>query len=305
MFGRYSAVLLFAILVLGCTDMASYGGLKNDGIVIRDFSFNTPEIVAQPDAKALASFVVENVGSKVVPGDIHVWFYKPMGWDIEPEGTIDLTSGETVINGETFYPAIPEQGIPPSSKRYDVVLTPPQLGQGITQKYVFYAEVCYPYSTTMLGRITSTSQNEFSVSQRQDMTPAETKETYGPVGLRLESRKNIHFAGKIPIVISVENRARGFPTSNEEECEEDVDFSLRDKVHIYVLVDGSSQGVDCGGEGNVATVELVNGKGVLFCTYDATSSAYPKTTYHISATAEYKYYSRQSAEVSVEGLFQE
>lgn len=305
--GIFFAALV--VLILGCVQAAnpvsSGSKAKDAGIAIQEFSFKVPDMT--DDEKAIASFSVANIGSKTVSGDIYVWFYVPyLGknpWEIEPAGTTDISGGDAVITGETFYPPVTEKGIPGSVKKFDLILAPPDLPEGTKQKYDFYAEICYPYTTTALAEIVSTSQNEFSVQAKSDMTLAQTQSTLGPVKLTLSARKNIRTIKKIPIVFTVEDIAGGYATSNDEECTQDIKATKRDKVYVSIFVDGSADNLDCGNGDNTATVDLVRKKGLVFCSYELPEKSAPKKTLSVSALAEYKYYSRKTAGITVEDAF--
>ncbi len=297
----FSFLLIFVVLC--CTQ--SQGG-SSTGVAIQDFYFKSAEI--GDDEVVSASFSVANIGSKTVAGDIYVWFYGPLfmssnSWQIEPEGTIDLTSGEAVINGETFYPPIPEKDIPGSVKNYDILLMPPDVPDGARQSYTFYAELCYPYSTTSLAEITSTSQNEYRVQEAQDPSISDTENTRGPIMLTYSSRKDIRSSKQIPIAFTVTDLGGGYATSPDSGCMKDIDATERNRVEITVLVDGSPDGIDCGEYSNTATIDLVSNNGIAFCSYEVPDRTSPTRTHYVSAIARYMYYSRSTAVVSVEDSY--
>ena len=301
-FRKYFSLLLIFV-VLGCTQSP---GASNAGVAIQNFYFKSAEI--GDDELVSASFSVANVGSKTVSGDIYVWFYGPLfmssnAWQMEPEGTIDLTSGEAVINGETFYPSIPENDIPGSMKNYDLLLRPPDVPDGATQSYTFYAEICYPYSTTALAEIVSVSENEFRVQKRTDPSMSGTENTRGPIMLTYSSRKDIRSSKQIPIAFTITDLGGGYATSPNSWCMKDISATERNRVEITVLVDGSPDGIDCGDYSNTATIDLVNNNGIAFCSYEVPDRTSPTRTHYVSAIARYMYYSRSTTDIIVEDSY--
>lgn len=300
------AVLLVAITA-GCVQAStsSTGKTKDAGIALQNFAFTAQSIT--DEEKASASFSVSNIGSKPVSGDIYVWLYGPFSgkypWVIEPEGSLDISSGDAVIKGETFYPPVPEKSVPGSAKKYDITLTPPDLPEGTSQDYVFYAEICFPYTTSALAEIVSISNNEFTVQEKSDTSTASTSNTLGPISMKLSSRKNVRTNTKIPIVFTVEDAAGGYSISKDEECTLNIASTKRYKVDVSVFVDGSPDNLECGLGDNTAKVDLINGKGLVFCSYELPEVSAPKRTHTVSALAEYKYYARKSAGIKVEDAF--
>lgn len=308
---KYAIAIVLAVLALGCTSgqgttTPGGGGGKDAGIVVQDFYFKMTDIT--DEEKASATFSVANIGSKIVSGDIHVWLHGPFlgkePWKIEPEGTIDLSSTrDAIITGKTFYPPDTEKGVPGSVKKYDVLLSPPDVPEGTRQEYTFYAQICYPYTTSAFAEIISTSQNEFDVQEKSASTLAQTDNSKGPIKLTLSSRQNVRTSKKIPLVFNVQDTAGGYATSASDECTLDAPFTRRDKVDVSVFVDESANNIDCGDATNTATVDIIKGKGILFCSYELPETTMPKSTYYVSAVAEYKYYSRKTATITVEDAY--
>ena len=299
-------VIAIVVVISGCvgggSNTTSYS--MTEGAVIKDFSFDMNKIY--DDESTTLSLSIENVGAKRIPGNTTVYIYgTPMTTDKSKKGeewyvsnpgefTVDDTNEFMTLSlsNEEFLPPDPEMGIPGTLKMFYVEMEPPNLPEGMTNDYTFYARLCYPYSTTMIAKITVTSSNELRY-EGPEKSEGAIRNSAGPIHISLIGTPNIRPSrNQIPLVFKITNVGGGFPTTRDYRCTVDPDVRERGKVKVVVTIDGKL--IDCGD----GIVRLRNGEGTLYCSYAFEGSA-PKTEYDIVATAFYNYYVTSSTRITV------
>ena len=310
------AMVLISFLVLGCTGGDTAGSAASDkGVVITEFMFDTPAIYHKEDINLRV--VLENQGQKQVTGPTSVFIYGQSVSDNEKHwrevsGTLSVSPGSmssinevwTIPNDE-FLPPQPEMGVPGGVAVFDETLTSPMLEQGESTPYTFFARVCYPYKTSMLSTITSSSREEMRI--QQDTSAVENVNTAGPIHVTLGGQSNIIARGSsIPVVFKIRDVGGGFATATDTPCAPTPDSMDRGKVNMSVEVEG----VSLDGESHMLygnevttnckkTVKLINGEAELRCSIPIDKEQ-PTREYHIRAVAEYKYYISSDTQITVE-----
>ena len=315
------AMVLISFLVLGCTGGDTSGsGALDKGVVITEFMFDTPAVYHKEQINLW--LVLENQGAKQVSGETSVFVYgqtvstNSKHWQVV-ENTLSLypvseqMSSETLdgawtIPNDDFLPPQPEMGVPGGVATFEVTLIAPELEQGESTPYTFFTRVCYPYKTSMLSTLTSSSREEMRI--QQDTSAVENVNTAGPIHVTLGGQQNIVARGSsIPVIFKITDVGGGFSTSMETDCEASPSSMNRSRVDVKievegVMLDGSST-IPYGSGGTAPncgkTVKLINGEAELRCSIPVDSDE-PTREYHIRAIAEYKYYVGSEAIVTVD-----
>ncbi len=302
-------LMLFALaLVVFVSGCVGGGGNQlysmNDGAIIKDFSFDTNQIY--DDESVVLSLSIENVGAKRIPGNTEVYVYgtpitdsaskKGKEWYVANAGGFTVNDAKEFmtlsLKDDEFLPPDPEMNIPGTSKMFYIDLEAPNVPDGMTNDYIFYARLCFPYNTSTITKVTVTSANELRY-EGPEKTEAATRNSAGPIHISIEGSPSVRPSrNQIPLVFKVTNVGGGFATTQDYSCTVDPDVKERDKVKVVVTVDGNP--VDCGD----GIVRLRNGEGTLYCTYTFQEGA-PKTAYNVVATALYNYYVTSQTKIVV------
>ncbi len=313
------AMVLMTVLVLGCTTDGTPSFAASDkGVVISEFQFDTPSVYHKEDVNL--RLVLENQGEKQVTGDTSVFIYgqtvssNVKHWQqigavqVSPGTMADINSVWSIPNTD-FLPPQPEMGVPGGVATFEALLKAPELEEGESTPYTFFTRVCYPYKTSMLATVTSSSRDEMKV--QQDTSAIENINTAGPVHVTLGGQSNIIARGStIPVIFKIENVGGGFSTDIATACAATPASTDRDKVKVSIevegfLLDGTAHTMygntittDC-----TRTVKLIGGEAELRCSIPIDPNT-PSREYHIRATAEYKYYIGSDSPVTVDYIIQ-
>ena len=315
-------VIFMTVFVLGCTGNGdSVSGASDVGVVVTEFMFDTPAVYHNEDINL--RLVLENQGQKQVTDDTFVFIYgqtistNDKHWSVvenslslEPKTTAsDMSSitleGAWKIPNDEFLPPQPDMGMPGGVATFDVTLTAPELEEGESTPYTFYTRVCYPYKTSMLSTITSSSKEEMRI--QQSSSAVENVNTAGPIHINLGGQASIVARGStIPVVFKITDVGGGFSTTTDIVCESTPDSMDRNKVNISIevegiVLDGTSHELygdtittDC-----TKVVKLVNGQAEMRCSIPIDRNQ-PTREYHIRAIAEYKYYVSSDTKITVD-----
>lgn len=307
-FEKY-AVLIFSVLVLGCT---SGGGSANfsqtSGAVINEFNFDLTNVEDYGD-RAILTYGFQNVGGKTIDGTVEAFIFGPVltsgnatgkTWNVENSGGGTVAKDRvsfSITNGTKFLPPDPQTGQPGMTQVYRIILVPPNQDEGMMNiPYSFEGELCYPYRTTTSSTIRSVAQNTYTtVTTKKSL--AETRDSGGPIQLSLKAGETIraNAAGGstiLPIAFEVKDVGGGFATADTESCDPLIAKAKMGVIKVNVNVDGKA--ADCG----TGDVYIRNGVGTLVCTGTFTNQN-PKREYQIVAQTKYKYYVTQTATITV------
>lgn len=309
-------VVVLTLFVLGCTGGDTASGASDRGVIITDFAFDTSQVYH--DEEINLRMVLENQGQKNVTDDTYVFIYGQSISDYEKqwrliEGSIDVYPGImsgindvwTVSPGD-FLPPQPEMNLPGGIATFEAMLQAPVLDEGETTSYTFYTRVCYPYETSMLSIITSSSREEMRISQ--GTSAAEVRNTAGPVHINLGGMSSIVARGSsMPVIFEVTDVGGGFSTSLADACDKTPASMNRGKVDVSIEVesislDGATRTLygseiktpDC-----TKTVKLINGVAEVRCSIPIDKNQ-PVREYHIRAIANYNYYVGADTKITVD-----
>jgi len=312
------AMVLMTLLVLGCTSDGGSSFVASDkGVVISEFQFDTPAVYHKEDVNL--RLVLENQGQKQVTGPTSVFIYgqsvstSPKHWQeislhVSP-GTMSGISSEWSIPNTDFLPPQPEMGVPGGVATLEALMRAPELEEGESTPYTFFTRVCYPYKTSMLATVTSSSRDEMRV--QQDTSAVENINTAGPIHVTLGGQSNIIARGTtIPVIFNIKDVGGGFSTGVATACEATPESMDRGKVDVSIevegfLLDGSTHTMygntvttDCS-----RTVKLIGGETELRCSIPIDPNT-PSREYHIRATAVYKYYIGSDSPITVDYIIE-
>ncbi len=296
-------ILVAVLITAGCVGTGGTIYSMNDGAVIKDFSFYTNRIY--DDESVTLSLTVENVGAKRIPGKTNIYIYgTPVTtdeksrneWYVSNSGGFDVYDDKEYLlvslADEEFLPPDPEMNLPGTSKMFYLDLRPPNVPDGMTNDYNFYARLCFPYNTTTITKVVVTSSNELRY-EGPKRSEAITRNSAGPIHLTIEGTLNVRPSrNSIPLVFKVTNVGGGFATTQDYACTVDPEIKERNRVMVLVTVDGVE--ANCGD----GIVRLRNGEGTLYCTYEFKEGA-PRTEYNVVATAIYNYYVTAQTKIEV------
>ncbi|MCK5373107.1 MAG: hypothetical protein KAJ20_02120 [Candidatus Aenigmarchaeota archaeon] len=309
------AMVLMTLLVLGCTsDGTTTFSSSDKGVVISEFQFDTASVYHKEDVNL--RLVLENQGEKQVTGDTSVFIYgqsvssNVKHWQqvgaiqVSPGTMADINSVWSIPNTD-FLPPQPEMGVPGGVATFEALLKAPELEQGESTPYTFFTRVCYPYKTSMLATVTSSSRDEMKV--QQDTSAIENINTAGPVHVTLGGQSNIIARGTtIPVIFKISDVGGGFSTDIATACAATPVSTDRDKVMVSIEVEGFRlDGTSHTMYGNTITtdctrtVKLIGGEAELRCSIPIDPDT-PSREYHIRATAEYKYYIGSDSPITVD-----
>ncbi|MBW6461473.1 MAG: hypothetical protein K0B07_00270 [DPANN group archaeon] len=310
------------VFVLGCTGSGNMtSGASDVGVVITEFMFDTPAVYHKDQVNLW--LVLENQGAKQVAGDTSVFIYGQTisttnkSWQVfgvpslEPK-TEDSNMDSVTLEGSwkipnyDFLPPQPDMGVPGGVATFEATMVAPELEQGESTQYTFYTRVCYPYETSMLSTVTSSSRQEMRI--QQDTSAVENVNTAGPIHVNLAGQQNIVARGStIPVIFTITDVGGGFSTSMGTVCASTPSSMDRGKVDVKievegVILDGSNTMPygDANGTPNCnKTVKLINGQAEMRCSIPVDPNQ-PTREYHIRAVAEYKYYVGSDAPITVD-----
>ncbi|MCK4808235.1 MAG: hypothetical protein KAS90_01300 [Candidatus Aenigmarchaeota archaeon] len=312
------AMVLMTLLVLGCIDDGAPFVASDKGVVISEFQFDTPAVYHNESVNL--RLVLENQGQKQVTGPTSVFIYgqtissNAKHWEqigdvqVSPGTMDDITQVWSIPNTD-FLPPQPEMGVPGGVATFEALLRSPELEEGESTPYTFFTRVCYPYKTSMLATVTSSSRDEMRI--QQDTSAIENVNTAGPVHVELGGQSNIIARGStIPVIFKISNVGGGFSTDVVTDCKATPASTDRDKVKVSIevegfLLDGTSHtmygntvNTDC-----TRTVKLIGGDAELRCSIPIDPDT-PSREYHIRATAEYKYYIGSDSPITVDYIIE-
>ncbi|NOQ55261.1 MAG: hypothetical protein GQ477_00480 [Nanohaloarchaea archaeon] len=311
------------VFVLGCTGSGDTTLRASDvGVVVTEFMFDTSAVYHKEQVNLW--LVLENQGEKQVAGDTSVFIYGQTisgdvkHWSVvadtlvtEPKTSSSGMSSTTLdgaweIPNSDFLPPQPEMGVPGGVATFEATFIAPELEQGESTPYTFYSRVCYPYKTSMLSTLTSSSRQEMRI--QQDTSAVENVNTAGPIHVSLGGQQNIVARGStIPVIFKITDVGGGFPTAMETLCKASPETMDRNKVDVKievegVMLDGSST-IPYGDGGSTPncekTVKLINGEAELRCSIPIDPDQ-PTREYHIRAIADYKYYISSDTKITVD-----
>ena len=294
--------VLAAVIISGClgsgTATSNVQFSQTAGAVITDFSFESKDVFEGDPVQLVLR--MQNVGAKNMTDNSRVWVYGPVVGSTGTEIWTTSNKNNLTITLDTsgFLPPDVARKMPGSLDGETIDLVAPTIGlaPGMTRDYQFFARLCYPYSTTAYSSIKGVSKNELRIS---NPTPSDaiTRDTAGPIQLKLVSGDTMITGRDMMLVFDVTNVGGGFSTTQTTPCASqipDVSSLNLDKVNITVTVDGKVvSGCDS------KEISVRNGKGTISCKASGITSSDPSTEHTIKATATYNYFVTKDAAITV------
>ena len=308
--------------VSGCTGDQNYSGTA--GGQINDMSFDYPKLTDDPGELVSLAFELENVGSKQMAGDGTYWIYGPAiddpldidnGGDKNTWRTSALTNLKGTLLKNDFYPPI--EGVSGAVVYDSVDFAPPDVPEGMSDSYNFFARVCYPYTTTSLFKLYSQSREERAstrkmVGSKQVSTDSAKRASAGPIQVDLNTQKEVIIksagSGGLNLYFTITDVGGGFATEVTGNCpngldDANVDSTDRGIVEVSVMVDGKTCVVNAAN----SLVRIRGGVGNFNCQLaeaDMSSAVDdPNHEFTVVATADYAYWIDSQASIIVEDSY--
>jgi hypothetical protein len=312
-------VLVFVLLISGCIGGFGGGGpTANDGIIIRDFSFDYSPIYAEETIGL--TLEVENVGEEIgtlnrvtVYGvDYSSGESSELSWGL-PDGKFRMTTGDTDFPTQPLYPPDPTTGFEGDSWYHSWLPQAPSYIRTPTS-YSFDVRVEYSYRTTYTGTVRIIDNDylrTLSKNERDQLIQqggiVESSLTGGPLNLIVASGRHfiVRSSDSEPrsIKFKITNVGSGFPYSGSSIGSDNL-------YKIRLTSAAPSDFIDCrDSEGNNPEIALSRGQnGVLSCiiTVPGLDSTVwnNKLDKKFSITLEYEYYVDGEASITVNPTYE-
>lgn len=191
--------VLVAVLILGCT---SAQGPVGPGLTIRDFKFS-PESLSG-NQKTSLTLVVQNTGSM----DVKNAYAKVYGFGEESQ-LWTVGEGSTKDNKFSLRAQSSFAGNVGEEKKFVWLMSNnDNIPKDAIRPYTANARVCYPYSTTALGKVEIMSENEW-MSRNPIQHDIAVSQTGAPVRITVTSQQPIMKTDKVTLDLLIENTGGG------------------------------------------------------------------------------------------------
>ncbi|NOR85644.1 hypothetical protein GQ473_06005 [archaeon] len=277
-------LILFVLLIAGCTGNSNTGSNPNQGIIIESLTISPNDITEKEPFDIF--FKVSNVGGKTTKVTPYLYGADWLNED-------DLKSRELISPNK-------QTGSIGESYVYEKTFNEPvEVVKGLIDEYTITGRICYPYTTSAATDVEIISLTEKrQTNAKQASKTVKTDNTDAPIHIEFTIKEPLIDYGDdeselVPIAVKLKDVGGGFAT-NTDECTKNPEIENTDKVHI------SLTGTDI--EDCEDTLRLVNGQATLFCKLDATTNNLPSRTIRITAEATYNYYKTKTATLKISGV---
>ena len=278
-------LILFVLLIAGCTGNTSNGSNPNQGIIIESLTVSPNDITEKEPVDIF--FKVSNVGGKTTDVTPYLYGANWVEADFDERNLISANK-ETGAIGESFV----------YEKSFDKFEDLNDIAKGLVEEYTITGRICYPYTTDASTDVEVISLTEKRIEDvKQASRTVKTENTDAPIHIQFTIKEPLIDYGEdtelVPIAVSVKNVGGGFATISD--CEKNPDISDMDQIELSLEGDGIE---DCSDQ----TVRLINGEGTLFCKLEAITNDSPSRNIRITAQATYNYYKTKTAKLKVSGV---
>lgn len=285
-------VLFLIVVVSECTGGGnnSWGGgivgskSYNGGVVVNSFRILPDKVFKNEKFDIMLE--LENVGASNANGKVYIF------------GPLWL---ETIEEEFTLQGADPLNGIPGGRKTIvkTGITADANIPPRTAQDYYVRARICYTYETTYLATITSTSKNEFIITNK-GVEQTSSQQLGGPISIKIEALPT-YANDKLTVVFKLANVGGGFPAKGG--CTLSPSFNDMYVVSEFKVTSDAGT-VKCEGNGNTVhdiSLSHSNTEGYVRCEISDIPTNVPNVQITLQAVARYTYYSTRITTLTVIG----
>ncbi len=251
---------------------------SNDGVVINSFEVMPSNVFKNDEFDIRVD--IENVGVYEASG--HLYIYGPAWMSIIDESF-------------SLAPADPLNNIPGGRKTIikSSIKADANIPEKTKQDYTLYARACYSYESRYLATITSTSKNEFVISN-EGIRQESSQQIGAPISIEISALPT-YAEGEVVIGFKLINKGSGFPA--EGSCTPSPSFDNVNKIESF-SVSSDVGSVSCD---QTSDVYLSNNEAYIRCELSGIPTDAPRVQVTLQAIAKYTYYTTTSTTLSVMG----
>ena len=282
-------LILFVLLIAGCTGTTNSGSNPNQGIIIDSLTISPNDITEKEPFDLF--FKVSNVGENTTEVTPYLYGADWIESDFETRELM-AANDQTGAIGESFI----------YQKTFDKFEELNNVAKGLVEEPTITGRICYSYMTTAATTVEVLSLTEKRIKDvKQASKTVKTDNTDAPIHLEFTIREPIiHYdedeSNEITIALKAKDVGGGFATNDDcDESNPNPTLESMNKITVSLTGNGID---DCEDE----IVHLVNGQATLFCKLDAITKNLPSRDIHITAEATYTYYKTKTVKMKVSGV---